>query len=191
MAVLGTKRLLELVREINLVENLSERELKGGEGAGFDLRIGELHKFKENIKDEELGFLGIIERSTPPLELIAKYDLNKTDEEQKIVTINQGEYYILKTIEEVNMPPYLRGGFVTRTTLIRSGLKTYHAVADPGYSGGLNFGIKNHSNLPYKIQMGSRVVQMEFQLIDGETKSYEGQWQKGRTSTNGKKERQI
>ena len=41
--ILGITKLLELVREKKLVENLCERELKNPEGAGFDLRIGEIY----------------------------------------------------------------------------------------------------------------------------------------------------
>ena len=44
--IIGVKKLLELVKEKKLVENLSERELKNPEGAGFDIRIGELYKVK-------------------------------------------------------------------------------------------------------------------------------------------------
>ena len=41
--ILGPKHLLELVSEIHLVTNLSERELTNPEGAGFDLRLGEVY----------------------------------------------------------------------------------------------------------------------------------------------------
>ena len=70
--ILGIKELLKLVKEKKLVEKLSERELKNPEGAGFDIRIGELYQ----VKGE--GFLGIGERETPEIKLIAKYDEKKT-----------------------------------------------------------------------------------------------------------------
>ena len=54
--ILGVKKLLKLVKEKKLVENLSERELKNPEGAGFDIRIGELYEAKGK------GFLGVEER---------------------------------------------------------------------------------------------------------------------------------
>jgi len=66
--ILGVKKLLELVKKKKLVENLSERELKNPEGAGFDIRIGELYQLKGQ------GFLGIEERKTPKIKLVAKYD---------------------------------------------------------------------------------------------------------------------
>jgi len=45
--MIGTKELLKLVKEKKLVENLSERELENPEGAGFDLRAGEIFRIKE------------------------------------------------------------------------------------------------------------------------------------------------
>ena len=43
--IIGTKRLLELVKDpcIRLVEGLCERELANPEGEGFDLRVGEVY----------------------------------------------------------------------------------------------------------------------------------------------------
>jgi len=86
--VIGIKKLLELVKEKDLVQNLSQRELKNPEGAGFDLRIGELYKIKGR------GFLGIEQRETPEMELIAKY------EEGKIIKVElePRTYYAMKTI---------------------------------------------------------------------------------------------
>jgi len=44
--ILGPNELLRLVKEENLVEGLSERELANPEGAGFDLRLGKLFRLK-------------------------------------------------------------------------------------------------------------------------------------------------
>jgi len=65
--VLGVDKLLELVKEKNLVEGLCDRELKNPEGAGFDLRLGELFEL------EGEGFLGIENRDTPNLKKVAEY----------------------------------------------------------------------------------------------------------------------
>ena len=65
--ILGPQKLLELVKKNKLVENLSERELTNPEGAGFDLRIGEIYKIKGD------AFLGEEERKTPDIELVAAY----------------------------------------------------------------------------------------------------------------------
>ena len=42
--ILGPKKLLQLVKTKKLVEHLSDRELTNPEGAGFDLRLGEVYK---------------------------------------------------------------------------------------------------------------------------------------------------
>src|ERR1700752_1504607 len=95
--ILGPKKLLELVKKINLVENLSERELTNPEGAGFDLRLGEIYKISGK------AFLGITERHTADVKLVKKFDENKV---HKII-IKPGEFYLIKTIENVNMPENL------------------------------------------------------------------------------------
>jgi len=44
--VIGTKKLLKLIKEKNLIENLSERELTNPESCVFDIRIKELSQLK-------------------------------------------------------------------------------------------------------------------------------------------------
>ncbi len=66
--ILGPKILLELVKREKLVENLSERELTNPEGAGFDLRLGEVYKISGD------AFLGETERKTPDIELVMSFD---------------------------------------------------------------------------------------------------------------------
>ena len=51
------------------MEGLSERELTSPEGAGFDLRLGEVYKISGN------AFLGVNERKTAEIKLVAKYSL--------------------------------------------------------------------------------------------------------------------
>ena len=46
--ILGPKKLLQLVKTKKLVEGLSERELTNPEGAGFDLRVGEVYEISGN-----------------------------------------------------------------------------------------------------------------------------------------------
>ena len=74
--ILGVEKLLKLVKEKKLVENLSERELKNPEGAGFDLRIGELYEISGK------GFLGVEDRKTPKIKLLAKYENKRTKREK-------------------------------------------------------------------------------------------------------------
>jgi deoxycytidine triphosphate deaminase len=178
--ILGIRKLLKLVKEEKLVENLSERELKNPEGAGFDLRIGELYKISGK------GFLGVEERETPKMELIAKYEEGKT---QKVVLLPQ-IYYTMKTIENVNMPDNLLAIMTPRSTLFRSGLYIFGGQTPPGYKGGLTMGIYNFRDEPFELEMGSRVVHIMFFEVKGESSLYRGQWQGGRVATK-RKEKQV
>ena len=113
--ILGIKKLHQLVKEQKLVENLCQRELNNPEGAGFDLRLGEIYELSGN------GFLGVKERDTPEIKLIAKYDKNK-EEKNNFFIFEPGKYYLIKTMEKVNLPTTLSGIIFPRTTLFRSGL---------------------------------------------------------------------
>jgi len=178
--ILGVKELLKLVKENKLVENLSERELKNPEGAGFDLRIGELYGIKGR------GFLGVEERETPEMELVAKYENGKTVK----IELQPRTYYAMKTIEEVNMPEDLLAIMTPRSTLFRSGVYIFGGQTPPGYKGGLTMGIYNFREEKFKLEMGARVVHIMFFQVEGESNLYRGQWQGGRVTTN-KKEKQV
>lgn len=177
--ILGIKKLHELVKEINLVENLCERELNSPEGAGFDLRMGEVYKLEGD------GFLGVEERDTPEIELLAKNETEKEEKENYFI-FEPGKYYLIKTIEKVNLPTTLSGIIFPRTTLFRSGLGLFNGVVQPGYSGELTFGICNLGKSNIKVSFGARVVHITFHEVNGEGNQYRGQWQGGRVSTEGK-----
>src|SRR4030042_5539571 len=104
--ILGIEQLLKLVKEKKLVENLSERELKNPEGAGFDFRIGELYEVSGK------GFLGIEERETPKTSLVARFVEGKI----KKVALEPKTYYLMKTIEKLNLPENLVAIFTPRST---------------------------------------------------------------------------
>ncbi len=178
--VLGVKELQELLKNKNLVENLSERELTNPEGTGFDLRVGELYEIAGK------GFLGVEERETPEMRLIARYDSEKASE----VLLKPHAYYLFKTIENVNMPEDLLAIMTPRSTLFRSGVFIFGGQVPPGYRGGLNMGIYNFRSEDFKLEMGSRVVHIMFFQVKGESNLYRGQWQGGRVTTK-KKEKQV
>jgi len=177
--ILGVKKLLELVKKEKLVENLSERELKTPEGAGFDIRIGELYRVKGK------GFLGIDERETPEIKLVAKYDRK---ESQK-VTLLPRTYYLMKTIEKLNLPENLLALFTPRSTLYRSGVYIFGGQTAPGYKGELTTGIYNFRDEEFELEMGARVLHLMFFEVKGKSNLYRGQWQGGRITTK-KKEKQ-
>ncbi|MFA6551668.1 MAG: hypothetical protein WCV41_04030 [Patescibacteria group bacterium] len=177
--ILGIKKLHELVKEIKLVENLCEREINNPEGAGFDLRLAEVYEL------EGAGFLGVEERDTPKINLAAKDDASKAEAENFFI-FEPGKYYLIKTMEKVNLPTTLSGIIFPRTTMFRSGLGLFNGVVQPGYSGELTFGLCNLGKSDIKISFGARIVHITFHEVLGEGNQYRGQWQGGRVATDGK-----
>jgi len=181
--ILGIKKLHELVKEIKLVENLCERELNNPEGTGFDLCLGEVFELSGD------GFLGVEERDTPDIKSVGLYDKQKK-ENKNFFVFEPEKYYLIKTIEKVNLPTSLSGIIFPRTTLFRSGLALFNGIVQPGYQGELTFGICNLGKSNIKISFGARVVHITFHEVLGKGNQYRGQWQGGRVSTDGK-EQQI
>lgn len=170
--ILGPKELLKLVKKHNLVEGLDKRELTNPEGAGFDLRLGEVYKI------EGKAYLGLVERETPKIKLVASYDYKKPSS----IIIKPGDFYLVTTIEKVNLPLNICATFIPRTTTFRSGLFLRTGIAQPGYQGKLTFGLKNEGPIKVKIDLGARFVFALFHQVTGAT-SYRGQWQGGRITT--------
>lgn len=185
--ILGIKKLHELVKENNLVENLCDREKNNPEGAGFDLRLAEVYNLENNdlTGTGEIGFLGIEERDTPDISLLGKNDESKPERENAFV-FEPGQYYLVKTMEKVNLPVTVSGIIFPRTTLFRSGLALFNGLVQPGYSGELTFGLANLGPGKIRVSFGARVVHITFHEVLGEGNQYRGQWQGGRVSTDGK-----
>ncbi len=169
--VLGVGHLLQLVRREQLVVGLSQRELTNPEGAGFDLRLGQIHEIIGS------GYLGIVERKTPELKTLMSYPVD----EGKPYVLKPGEIVATTTIESVNMPDNLTAHIKPRSTLYRSGLIYQSGNTPPGYRGTLTFNLLNPRNEPFVIEIGARFVFIEFLEVNGATALYRGQWQDGRT----------
>lgn len=178
--MIGTKELLNLVKTKKLVENLCERELTNPEGAGFDLRIGEAFHIGKGE-----SFLGVDERKTPEVVSFAKCG------KEKGIILKPGSFILVKTIEKVNLPKDIAAIFRPRSTLSRSGIDLFTATASPGYSGELTFGMANSGDNDFKLEMGARIAHILFFKTSKNHSVYRGQWQGGRVSTQGKKEKQV
>ena len=193
--ILGIKELHKLVDEIKLVEGLCDREMNNPEGAGFDLRLGEIYELVSDPStgSGQAGFLGVEERQTPEIKLVAKDDPEKAEadsstgsEQGNFFIFEPGKYYLIKTMEKVNLPVTLSGIIFPRTTMFRSGLGLFNGVVQPGYQGELTFGVCNLGKSNIKISFGARVVHITFHEVLGEGNQYRGQWQGGRVATEGK-----
>jgi len=178
--ILGPKKLLELVRTKKLVEGLAERELTNPEGAGFDLRLGEIYKISGS------AFLGETHRKTPNVKLVRKFMKGK----KSTIKIKPGDFFLATTIESVNTPKNLTINFKPRTTTFRSGLFLRTGNVAPGYCGPLTFAMKNEGPLTVEIEMGARIVHAQFEQVAGGGSLYRGQWQGGRVTTK-RREKQV
>lgn len=178
--IIGPKLLLKLVKTKRLVENLSERELTNPEGAGFDLRLGEVYKISGD------AFLGETERKTADIKLVQSYKQG----EKRFIIIKPGDFYLVTTIESFNLPQNLTVNFKPRSTTFRSGLFLRTGNVAPGYKGPVTFGLKNEGPITVKIEMGARFVHAQFEEVKGGGSLYRGQWQGGRVTTK-KKEKQV
>lgn len=178
--ILGPKKLLELVKTKKLVVGLSERELTHPEGAGFDLRLGEIYKISGS------AFLGETHRKTPDIKPVKKYKPGK----KQTIKIKPGDFFLATTIESVNTPKNLTIDFKPRTTTFRSGLFLRTGNVAPGYCGPLTFAIKNEGPITVEIEMGARIVHAQFKEVRGGGSMYRGQWQGGRVTTKNR-ERQV
>lgn len=178
--ILGVNRIKKLIKEKKLVEGLGKRDLEEPEGAGLDLRLGELFKIKGET------YLGLEKRKTVDHTSVAKYDPKKTTQ----FTLKPGEFYLMQTVEKVNLPENIVAIPYPRSTLLRSGVWLLATQIAPGYSGILTFGLKNMGGSKFKVDMGARVAHVIFYEIAGKGVSYRGQWQGGRVTTK-KEEKQV
>ncbi len=176
--ILAPDILLKLVKSDKLVEDLSERELTNPEGTGFDLCLGEVFKISGD------AFLGETHRKTADITSVALFGKDKS------IKIKPGDFFLVKTIEKINLPINLSAVILPRTTTFRSGLFLRTGPVQPGYSGELTFGLKNEGPITVEIEMGARFVHILFHEIRGEGSQYRGQWQGGRVSAT-RRERQV
>ncbi|MBU1062681.1 hypothetical protein KJ700_00740, partial [Patescibacteria group bacterium] len=121
----------------------------------------------------------------PKINLLDKFDLNKNEKDNFFI-FKPNKYYLIKTIEKVNLPNNLSGIIFPRTTLFRSGLGLFNGVVQSGYCGELTFGICNLGKSNIKISFGARIAHITFHEVFGQGNEYRGQWQGGRVGTDGK-----
>lgn len=164
---LGVDELLKLVHEKKLVEHLCERELTNPEGCGFDLRLAEAYTISGD------GYLGVEERKTCKIEAVTT---------NKHLVVKPGDFYLVKTMETVNVPDNLVGILKPRSTLQRMGLFLRTTQIAPGYCGELTFALKNEGPAMVHIEIGARIAHVLFAEVKGKTALYRGQWQGGRVT---------
>jgi len=152
----------EILKRIDKENLVSDSVPECIQGAGVDLRIEGLYELKSG------AHLGVEKRELPELEEVEDF------------TLKPGRYYLLKTCETVNMPLDLISFMYPRSSLFRCGASLRTAVIDPGYRGQLTLGIYNEGGHDIVLEKGTRVAQMVFASLNGETPGYEGRYQGGK-----------
>ncbi len=189
--IIAAKTIIDLNKKYKLIEGLDEREINP-EGTGFDVRVGVVYELTSG------GYMGVKDRKTSDVREVVS--IEKGDKE---IIINPGSFYLIKTIETVNVPGekievyegkppvYVMVNAYTRSSLFRCGINLMVTKTDPGYSGQLTFGMANCGNQPFRLELGARIANLVFYEVGGEiSRAYGGQWNGGRVSTGGT-EKQI
>ncbi len=166
--LLGIDELRTLIEEEKLIEDLLDSEFKNPVGTGFDFRVGEIHQISGK------GYMGKDGRVTPKSKLLASHEGSPGHH-----VLKPGEYYLLKTLEKINLPADVIAVFYPRSSFHRSGIQILTGLADPGYQGELTFGISNMSGHDFVLEMGARIAHVLFFRVSG-GRSYQGKWQGGR-----------
>ncbi len=196
MSYIGTKEILRRVEEEGLIENLGPRERKNPEGAGVDLRLGVVLQLLPPLTEDEIPFIEadtdeqiLGRRKGLETKLIAEFDPDRPLHEQAFVRIEPGVPYLIRSLERVKMPKDLVAHVWERTTIFRNGMNNRSTSVDPGYAGELTAGLMNDGPSPVMIQLGARVFNIKFVLVDGEVNLYRGQ--QGDRAAHSHVERQV
>jgi dUTP pyrophosphatase len=162
MAVLGHEKIKEFIASSKILENFEEQNIQG---SGVDLRIAKIYKIKSGSKLKKES------RQMPEIEEVAS---------SGSYVMKPGEYVLIETMEKVNMPANLVARMLPRSSMFRCGINLATAVVDPGYCGKITVGMKNFSEHEVEVEIGSRVLQIVFELVEGKSVLYDGKYQGGK-----------
>ncbi len=167
LVVIGHGEILKLVKQKQpLIENIDEKNIQP---SGVDLRVKCVYRLKNG------GYLGVENRKTPDVELVIR-------ENGKKIILKPNEFVLVETLEKVNMPNNISAIVLPRSSLFRCGVSLHTAVVDPGFQGTLTFGMKNLSDFPFEIEIGSKIGQIVFEEVKGNLKLYDGKYQGGKVT---------
>jgi dUTP pyrophosphatase len=163
--ILSKKDILELIRQeppliqdyVNLDDQLQPN--------GFDLTLREIAALKTG------GRIGISnsQRILSDLEPL-------TFDSGQFVDLGPGAYVITFN-EIVNLPKNLTAMGAPRSSLLRCGVAIHMAVWDAGYGGRGQSLLVVHNPFNFRLQKNSRLAQLIFIELSGETEGYAGAYQ--------------
>jgi len=167
LVVIGYEEILKLIKQDPpIIENVDKKNIQP---SGIDLRVKCVYRLKNG------GYLGVENRKTPDVEVAGK-------EIGKKIVLKPNEFVLVETMEKVNMPKDVMAIVLPRSSLFRCGVSLYTAVVDPGFVGTLTFGMKNLGKYHFEIEIGSKIGQIVFEEVKGNTKLYDGRYQGGKVT---------
>jgi deoxycytidine triphosphate deaminase len=181
MSIEGVDAVLRRIEEQGLVENLGVRDRTNPEGCGMDFRLKAVYRLIGGdafIAADGPAGLGL--RRGVKTELIMSLDQDIA--EPAYLTIEPAGYYLVETVESVNMPADLMAQVYPRGSLYRAGLLLLASKVDPGYQGPFILGLANIGPCTVKLQLGARICHVVFMQVTGTTAPYRGQHQGGRVT---------
>jgi len=92
--------------------------------------------------------------------------------------IKPGEFYQLKTIEELEMPDDIIGLMYLRSRYSRNGLVGMFAVVDAGYKGRLFVSVKNLGNKDIVLKPKGGVIHIIFERLESKSQTPYGTTEK-------------
>jgi dCTP deaminase len=107
---------------------------------------------------------------------IASYDVHLS-ENTKLTPIHPGQFKLLHTMEQFNMPNDIAARVADKSTLVRLGLCMQNTFIDPGWRGHLTLEVTNHSNKTLTLHPGMPIAQIVFEFVDRVTPGYSGRYQ--------------
>ena len=205
---LSAQTIRELLR-VNppIVSNIGDRMLQPFEGSKIDLTLDTVSTLV--MQGNLSAFMGLDVRKTPPTHEIKPGLLPHSP---TIGKTNMGwtlfpGFYLMQTVETLNMPYWLIGNIKERTTLFRNGTICRVTDADPGFSGKITCALYVPPQSQLTIERGARFLSIRFEPIisvifskekplmfniasdPSETDPYNGIWSGDKRSTEGKTER--
>lgn len=189
-----------LIKEVNLIDNADPKQVEYMEGGTYDLRVAEVVRMVQGVP----GLIGVDKRITPKTQPLEPRPLVKGEDLGWV--LYPGKVYLIKTMEKINCPNYLRAWVTHKTTIFRDGAEfvfpirggkpgepeqNLHIAAgmiQPGYEGELAFKMKVDGPELIELEQYARVAGICFSRLEApEEDSYDkkGKWQGGKMSSQG------
>lgn len=166
-----------LMQGVSPILNLSDREIFNPEGVGFDLRLSTVHALYGR------GALLVDTRKTPKA-------MQLDHDSDGVFSLKPKKWYLVTTVETMNLPKNMAAVVFPRSTLFRSGVELHTSITPPGYEGALTFGLSVSHEDGFLIEKGARFCHLVlFEVQEGST-NYRGQWNRGRIDSPNE-ERQV